>query len=190
MYWIGTVHFLEKFQKCLGFVFWKNEKYEYVWYDQFGRILVRNYRIVLKLPSMQAIQSGLYRADLKQKRTECKKIEEIEKTVNDTPAVTKWATSALFVPKKDGSLCGCMYFRQVNAVTVRESYHMLRMDMCINTLDEAQMFSKVDATFGYWQIEMNENDFNKITFVTQHYNFFKYMQMPILLTRRQLSFKN
>lgn len=44
------------------------------------------------------------------------------------PAWTEWPAPIVFGPKKKWSLGACMDYQKVNAVTVMDSYPLLRMD--------------------------------------------------------------
>lgn len=47
------------------------------------------------------------------------------------PALAEWASQIAFVLKKDGILRFSMEYRMLNAVTIRDSYLILRMEECI-----------------------------------------------------------
>lgn len=40
----------------------------------------------------------------------------------------EWASLVVLVPKKDGTMPFCVEYGKVNAVTIRDSYPLLRMD--------------------------------------------------------------
>ena len=50
----------------------------------------------------------------------------------------------LFVKKKDGSLRMCIDYRQINKVTVKNKYPLLRIDDLFDQLKRASVFSKID----------------------------------------------
>lgn len=51
--------------------------------------------------------------------------------------------------KKNGFSHFYVDCRKLNAVTNRDSYHILRMDECIDSFVEAEMSSSVDCPCGY-----------------------------------------
>ena len=52
-----------------------------------------------------------------------------------------WGAPVLFVKKKDGSLCLCIDYRQLNEVTVQNQYPLLRIDDLFDQLQGAKVFS-------------------------------------------------
>ena len=44
------------------------------------------------------------------------------------PSVSPWGAPILFVRKKDGSLCMCIDYRQLNKVTIKNKYPLPRID--------------------------------------------------------------
>lgn len=65
------------------------------------------------------------------------------------PATTEWTSPIVFVPKKNGRLRFCIDYRHLNAVTVCDSYLILRMDDCIDSLERARILSIFDANSGF-----------------------------------------
>jgi hypothetical protein len=53
------------------------------------------------------------------------------------PATSEWASPVILVPKPDGSLRFCIDYRKLNAITVRDTYPLPRMDECIDYLGDA-----------------------------------------------------
>jgi hypothetical protein len=71
------------------------------------------------------------------------------------PATSEWASKIVFVAKPDGSTRFCVDYRRLNAVTVRDSYPLPRMDECIDSLGDAKIFTTLYFSSGYWQIPLN-----------------------------------
>ncbi len=64
----------------------------------------------------------------------------------------------VLVPKPDEMLRFCVNHRKLNAITVRDTYPIPRMDKCIYSLRSAKIFSTLDCNSGYRQIPIAEKD--------------------------------
>jgi hypothetical protein len=64
----------------------------------------------------------------------------------------------LFVKKKDGSMCLCIDYRELNRVTIKNKYHLPRIDDLFDQLKEVTVFSKINLRSGYHQLKENEED--------------------------------
>ena len=82
------------------------------------------------------------------------------------PAQSEWVSNLMMVRKWDGSLRFCVDCRQLNEGTVKEAYPLPRIDMYLNALAEASLFSTFDLPLGYHQVEMDPQDADKTTFAT------------------------
>jgi hypothetical protein len=89
------------------------------------------------------------------------------------PSVSPWGTPMLFVKKKDGTLRLCIYFRQLNKVTMKNKYPFSQIHDLFDQLRGATMFSNIDLRYGYHQVSIKDEDIHKTTFRTRygHYEF-------------------
>jgi len=53
------------------------------------------------------------------------------------------------VKKKDGSSRLCVDYRQLNMMTIKNNYHLPRIDDLMDQLHGALVFSKIDLRSGY-----------------------------------------
>lgn len=74
------------------------------------------------------------------------------------PATTKWAATIVFSDKKNVSLRFCINYWKLNDVTIHNSYHLARMDECIDVFGEATFSSTLSAKSVYWKIKIDERD--------------------------------
>ena len=72
------------------------------------------------------------------------------------PATSELVAPVVRAPSKDGSLQFCVDYRRLNAVTAHGSYPIPRMDECIDSFGDTQVFSTLDCNAGYWQIEVEK----------------------------------
>ena len=93
------------------------------------------------------------------------------------PATKEWASPVVFVPKSDGTLRFCVDYRKLNAMKIRDSYPIPRMDECIDYLGKATIFTTLDCMSGYWQVDIAEEDRDKTTF-TSHHGVYRFLRMP------------
>ncbi|GBO32566.1 Retrovirus-related Pol polyprotein from transposon 297 [Araneus ventricosus] len=77
-----------------------------------------------------------------------------------------WASPILLVKKKYGSTRFCVDYRKLNDITIKNSYHLPRIDDTMDTLNGSQWFSTLDLKSGYWQVEFQPEDKEKTAFTT------------------------
>jgi hypothetical protein len=97
------------------------------------------------------------------------------------PSSSPWGAPVIFVLKKDGTQRLCMDYHALNEVTVKNMYPLPRIDDLFNQLHGACVFSKIDLQSGYHQLEIQECDILKTTFVSR-YGLYEYMVMSFGLT--------
>ena len=102
------------------------------------------------------------------------------------PSVSPWGELVLFV-KKDGLLCLCIDYRQLNKVTIKNMYHLLWIDDLFDQIKGATMFSKLDLKSGYHKLHIQYLDIHKTTFHTR-YRHYKFTMFPFGLTNAPSTF--
>ena len=185
--WRSLVNIDEEFADRRDEITAMLDEFASMWDGHLGRVSIAKHRIELQ-PGARPSYSAPYRAGPKARDFEKSEIDKMLKAGVIEPAKTEWAAPIVFAPKKDGSLRFCVDYRRLNAETVRDSYPIPRMDECIDSLGDAQLFSTLDANSGYWQIEMAEEDKNKTAFTT-HYGLFRYLRMPFGLKNAPATFQ-
>jgi hypothetical protein len=97
------------------------------------------------------------------------------------PSTSPWGCSALFVEKKNKELRLCVNYHPLNAVTIKNKYPIPRIDILVDQLVGAQVFSKIDLHSGYHHIKIRAKDIPKTAFTTR-YGLFEYLVMSFGLT--------
>ena len=72
------------------------------------------------------------------------------------PSISPWGAPVLLVPKKDGTWRFCVDFRNLNAVTIRDSFPLPRIDDLLHKVGQARVYSKMDMQSGFHQVPMEE----------------------------------
>ena len=62
----------------------------------------------------------------------------------------------------------CVDYCALNEVTIKNKYHLPRIDDLFDQLKEDKYFSKIDLRSGYFQLKIRESDIPKTAFVTRY----------------------
>jgi hypothetical protein len=103
------------------------------------------------------------------------------------PSSSPWGCPTIFVKKKDQTLRMCVDYRPLNEVTIKNKYHLPRIDILFDQLIGARVFSKIDLRSGYHQIRIRPEDIPKTAFTTR-YGLFEYLVMSFGLTNAPAHF--
>nr|GEW74574.1 putative reverse transcriptase domain-containing protein [Tanacetum cinerariifolium] len=108
------------------------------------------------------------------------KIELFEKGFN-RPSSSPWGAPVLFVKKKDGSFRMCIDYQELNKLTIKNKYHLPRIDDLFDQLQGSSVYSKIDLRSGYHQLRIREEDI-PITAFRTWYGHYEFQVMPFGLT--------
>nr|GEU94032.1 hypothetical protein [Tanacetum cinerariifolium] len=97
------------------------------------------------------------------------------------PSFSPWGAPVLFVKKKGGSFWMCIDYRELNKLTIKNRYPLLRIDDLFDRLQGSSVYSKIDLRFGYHQLRVRDEDIPKTTFRTR-YGHYEFQVMPFGLT--------
>ena len=104
-------------------------------------------------------------------------------------SVSPWGAPVLFVKKKDGTLRLCVYYRQLNKMTVKNRYPLPMIDDLFNHLKGVSVFLKIDLRSGYHQLRIKDANVHKTTFRTR-YGHYEFLVMSFGLTNAPATFKD
>ena len=104
------------------------------------------------------------------------------------PSCSPWSSPLVLATKKDGSLRICVDFRQVNKMTVKDSYPLPRIDDSIDALRGSKWFSSLDLKSGFWQVRMAPEDVEKTAF-SSPFGHYQFRTMPFGLVNAPSTFQ-
>ncbi|MBW0550705.1 hypothetical protein O181_090420 [Austropuccinia psidii MF-1] len=105
------------------------------------------------------------------------------------PSSSSTGAPVLFVKKKDGGLCFCVYYRKFNAATRKNKYPVLPMNQLPTVCNWSSIFSKIDLHGAYNLLRIKEGDKHLTCFRTK-YGSYEYLAMTFGLTNSPASFQN
>ena len=83
--------------------------------------------------------------------------------------------------KRDKTLCLCVDYHKLNAVSQLEAYPMPRIEDLLDQLGKAKFLTTLDLGKGYWQIPVKQSARDKTAFVTP-FGLYQFTRMPFGLS--------
>ena len=80
------------------------------------------------------------------------------------PLKSPYASQVVIVRKKTGEIRLCIDFRKLNAISIRESFPLPRIEEALQAVQAAIWFTSFDLAQGYLQMAMEEQDIQKTEF--------------------------
>lgn len=117
-----------------------------------------------------------------------RQVEDLMKRGYIQPSVSPFGSPVIFVKKKSGEMRLCVDYRALNAITIKNSYPLPKIDELLDKLHGAQVFSKIDLASGYHQIRVAEEDVQKTAFQCQ-LGHFEYRVLPFGLCNAPSTFQ-
>nr|GEY96377.1 putative reverse transcriptase domain-containing protein [Tanacetum cinerariifolium] len=97
-----------------------------------------------------------YRLGPSEMKELAKQLQELSEKGFIHPSSSPWGAPVLFVKKKDGSFRMCIDYRELNKLTVRNRYPLIRIDDRFDQLQGSSVYSKIDLRMGYHQLRIRE----------------------------------
>ena len=77
----------------------------------------------------------------------------------------EWLANVVPVPKKDGKVCMCIDYRDLNKASPKDNFPLPHIDVLVDNTVGHKMLSFMDGFSGYNQIKMAEEDMEKASFI-------------------------
>ncbi|GJS49756.1 putative reverse transcriptase domain-containing protein [Tanacetum coccineum] len=133
------------------------------------------------IPGAASVARAPYRLALSKMKELSEQLQELSDKGFIRPSSSPWGAPILFVKKKDGSFRMCIDYRELNKLTVKNRYPLLRIDDLFDQLQGSSIYSKIDMRSGYHQLRVREQDIPKTAFRTW-YGHYEFQVMPFGLT--------
>ncbi|GJV96834.1 putative reverse transcriptase domain-containing protein [Tanacetum coccineum] len=133
------------------------------------------------IPGAAPVARAPYRLAPSEMKELSEQLQELSDKGFIRPSSSPWGAPVLFVKKKDGSFRMCIDYRELNKLTVKNRYPLLRIDDLFDQLQGSSVYSKIDLRSGYRQLRVREKDVPKTAFRTR-YGHYEFQVMPFGLT--------
>ena len=90
---------------------------------------------------------------------------------------TSWVNSMVVVTKPNGSIRICIDPRDLNKAVKRQHYPLLTVEEVVSRMPNAKVFSKIDCTSGFWQLEL-DNESSKLCTFNTPFGRYRYLRLP------------
>ncbi|GJX33149.1 putative reverse transcriptase domain-containing protein [Tanacetum coccineum] len=116
------------------------------------------------IPEVTPIAKSPYRLVPSEMQELSGQLQELQDMGFIRPSHSPWGALVLFVKKKDGSLRMCIDYKELNKLTVKNRYPLLRIDDLFDQLQGSRYFSKIDLRSSYHQLRVHKDDIPKTAF--------------------------
>ena len=105
-----------------------------------------------------------------------------------TPRFSKWVANLVPVRKKNGEIRLCVYFKNINQVSLKDNYPLQKMDRITQKVVGSERISTMDGFSNYNQIKVLPEYQENIAFTTP-WGTFMYFKMPFGLMNAGTTFQ-
>ncbi|GJV57991.1 putative reverse transcriptase domain-containing protein [Tanacetum coccineum] len=133
------------------------------------------------MPGAAPVARAPYRLAPSEMKELSEQLQELSDKGFIRPSSSPWGPLVLFVKKKNGSFRMCIDYRDLNKLTVKNRYPLLRIDDLFDQLQGSSVYSKINLRSGYHQLKVREKDIPKTAFRTR-YGHYEFQVMPFGVT--------
>ncbi|KAJ8020637.1 hypothetical protein HOLleu_40281 [Holothuria leucospilota] len=92
-------------------------------------------------------------------------------------SASPYASPVVLVKKKTGAFRVCIDYRKLNAITVKDSFPLPRIEESLEAMHGANFFSSMDLSHGYFQIAMDPGSIQPTAFRVP-WGLFEFLRLP------------
>ena len=111
-------------------------------------------------------------------------MEEVKSLLQDLldreiirPSTSPYASPVVLVRKKTGALRLCIDYRQLNTITIRDSFPLPKIEDSLEAMSGAKYFTSLDLSHGYFQLAMHENSIPFTAFRVP-WGLYEFLRLP------------
>ncbi|GKE04874.1 hypothetical protein Tco_1396892 [Tanacetum coccineum] len=113
------------------------------------------------IPGAAPVARAPYRLAPSEMKELSEQLQEISDKGFIRPSSSPWGAPVLFVKKKDGSFRMCIDYHELNKLTVKNRYPLLRIDDLFEQLQGSIIYSKIDLRSGITSLEYEIKTFQR-----------------------------
>ena len=140
------------------------------------------------LPGVRPIRQNYYRVNPEKRKVMKDEVEYLLKHKLAVPSRSPWASPCLLVPKPNGKVRLCTDYRQLNSVTVKDSFPLPRIDDILDAIGSSKFLTQIDMLKGYYQIPLSDNAKQMSAFITP-FGLFQYERLPFGMCNAPATFQ-
>lgn len=129
-------------------------------------------------PEVQPVAQAVKRVPFSMRQRLDKKLDQLEKldVIEKLNGPTPWTSPLVVIFKTNDDVRVCVDMRRPNEAVLRERHPIPTLHEILGEMSEATLFSKLDLTMGYHQIEL-EPESRGITTFTTHKGLYRYKRL-------------
>ncbi|GBC54389.2 enzymatic polyprotein, putative [Rhizophagus irregularis DAOM 181602=DAOM 197198] len=155
--------------------------------EKEGRTRIVKHKIEIE-EGVKPIKQKRYKETEEKSKVIREEVDKLLKQGKIRKSNSPWSSPVTLAKKKTGKYRFCIDYRQLNKVTIQDSYPLPRIDELLEKYRKAKWFSSIDLAAGFHQIEMDERDKAKTAFVCAK-GLYEYNVMPFGLTNAPATFQ-